>query len=133
MEQASNSVVVAIILVVFTALFYVFFQKQPTTPSTPTADKQPASEQEVVQGSPVVFRGNLTLDEVARHNSPTDAWIIVEGKVYDVTTYVDIHPGGDTILNNVGGDSTEGFRGPQHPISADDVLATYYIGDVTGS
>ena len=35
--------------------------------------------------------------------------------MYDLTQYVDEHPGGDSILNNVGGDSTEGFHGPQHP------------------
>jgi cytochrome b involved in lipid metabolism len=46
---------------------------------------------------------------------------------------VDIHPGGDTILNNVGKDSTEGFNGPQHPISAIDVLATYLIGEIDDS
>lgn len=49
-----------------------------------------------------VFRGNLTKEEVSRHNSASDAWIIVDGKVYDVTTYVDLHPGGkeDTFLFN---------------------------------
>jgi cytochrome b involved in lipid metabolism len=32
-------------------------------------------------------------------------------QVYDVTPYVEEHPGGDAILNNAGGDSTEGFFG----------------------
>lgn len=41
-----------------------------------------------------VFRGNLSKEEVAKHNKPTDAWIIVDGKVYDITTYIDLHPGG---------------------------------------
>ncbi len=35
--------------------------------------------------------------------------------MYDLTDYVDEHPGGESILNNVGKDSTEGFHGPQHP------------------
>ncbi|RLM61411.1 hypothetical protein C2845_PM14G10390 [Panicum miliaceum] len=34
-----------------------------------------------------------------------------DGTVYDVTPYVEEHPGGDAILNNAGGDSTEGFFG----------------------
>lgn len=51
-------------------------------------------------------------------------------KVYDVTEYVDQHPGGDAILNNAGGDSTIGFNGDQHPSSAKDVLETFYIGDL---
>ena len=47
----------------------------------------------------------FTKAQVAKHSSRDDAWIIVDGKVYDVTEYVDIHPGDDAILNYVGGDS----------------------------
>jgi len=54
----------------------------------------------------------------------------VDGKVYDITSYITSHPGGDSILNNVGDDSSEGFHGPQHPPSALDVLAEFYIGDL---
>eukprot|EP01040_Poterioochromonas_malhamensis_P005912 gene5909-6355_t len=68
--------------------------------------------------------------EVAKHNRREDCWIIVDGKVYDVTGYVDDHPGGDAILNNAGKDSTVGFKGPQHPPSVIDVLKLYYIGDL---
>jgi cytochrome b involved in lipid metabolism len=32
-------------------------------------------------------------------------------QVYDVTPFVEEHPGGDAILNNAGGDSTVGFFG----------------------
>lgn len=31
---------------------------------------------------------------VKRHNSEEDCWIIVRGKVYDVTYYLNTHPGG---------------------------------------
>jgi len=72
----------------------------------------------------------FSAEEVAKHNTKDDAWIIVEGKVYDVTKYVDYHPGGDAILENVGYDSTEGFNGPQHPPTARDALDTFYIGDL---
>ena len=49
-------------------------------------------------------------------------------QVYDVTDYVDFHPGGDAILRNAGGDSTAGFHGPQHPPTTIDLLREYYIG-----
>ncbi|URE33219.1 Cyt-b5 [Musa troglodytarum] len=52
-----------------------------------------------------------TKEEVSLHNTRTDCWIIVKDKVYNVTPYVEEHPGGDAILNNAGGDSTEGFYG----------------------
>lgn len=54
----------------------------------------------------------------------------MDNKVYDVTDYIDQHPGGDTILHNAGGDSSEGAHGPHHPPSMWDVLIEYYIGDM---
>lgn len=68
--------------------------------------------------------------EVAKHNTADDCWIIVDGKVYDVTDYVYDHPGGDSILNSAGGDSSVGVHGPQHPPSMWDVLKLYYIGEL---
>ena len=44
-----------------------------------------------------------------------DLWIIIDGKVYDVTDYIEEHPGGASILNNAGGDSTIGFKKDHHP------------------
>ena len=73
---------------------------------------------------------SFTLAEVAKHNKPTDAWIIVDGRVYDISSYVDEHPGGDEILKNVGADSREGFHGPQHPAHVAQVLKAFCIGDV---
>ncbi|KAJ0681076.1 putative cytochrome b5-like heme/steroid binding domain, cytochrome b5, heme-binding protein [Helianthus annuus] len=49
--------------------------------------------------------------EVSLHNKRTDCWIIIKDKVYDVTPYVEEHPGGDAILAHAGDDSTEGFFG----------------------
>ncbi|KAL0003551.1 hypothetical protein SO802_017332 [Lithocarpus litseifolius] len=49
--------------------------------------------------------------EVLVHNKKTDCWIIIKDKVYDVTAYIEEHPGGDAILAHAGDDSTEGFYG----------------------
>ncbi|THU46406.1 hypothetical protein C4D60_Mb09t04610 [Musa balbisiana] len=59
-----------------------------------------------------------TKEEVSLHNTRTDCWIIVKDKVYNVTPYVEEHPGGDAILNNAGGDSTKGFYGSSMPLLA---------------
>ncbi|KAI0507970.1 cytochrome B5-like protein [Dendrobium catenatum] len=71
-----------------------------------------------------------TKEEVSLHNKRDDCWIIVKDKVYNVTPYVEEHPGGDAILNHAGGDSTEGFFGPQHATRVFDMVDEFYIGDV---
>ncbi|RPB18779.1 putative mitochondrial cytochrome b2 [Terfezia boudieri ATCC MYA-4762] len=57
----------------------------------------------------------LTGAEVARHNSKDSCWVIVHGKVYDVTEFLPEHPGGSKIiLKYAGKDATEEFD-PIHP------------------
>lgn len=72
----------------------------------------------------------FTAEQVSKHNKEDDAWIIVDGKVYDITDYVEDHVGGDAILRNAGKDSSEGFHGPQHPPTVEDVIKRFYIGDL---
>lgn len=33
-------------------------------------------------------------DELSKHNTVDDAWLAIRGKVYNVTRYMDFHPGG---------------------------------------
>jgi len=76
---------------------------------------------------------NYTKEEISKHNTRKDCWIIVKDKVYDVTPYVEEHPGGDAILNNAGGDSTEGFFGPQHGTRVFDIIEDFCIGQLKAS
>ncbi|XP_015972622.2 cytochrome B5-like protein [Arachis duranensis] len=73
---------------------------------------------------------SYTKSEVSTHNKRTDCWIIIKNKVYDVTSYVEEHPGGDAILAHAGDDSTEGFFGPQHATRVFDMIDDFYIGDL---
>lgn len=68
--------------------------------------------------------------EVSLHSKRTDCWIIINKKVYDVTSYVEEHPGGDAILAHAGDDSTEGFFGPQHATRVFDMIEDFYIGNL---
>mmetsp|Transcript_50559 Transcript_50559/g.161742 ORF Transcript_50559/g.161742 Transcript_50559/m.161742 type:complete len:128 (-) Transcript_50559:533-916(-) len=74
--------------------------------------------------------GKFTREEVAKHGSRDDLWVIIHDKVYDITDYVDEHPGGDAILSNAGGDSTEKFFGPQHPQRVFDMIDDFEIGEL---
>lgn len=79
---------------------------------------------------------HYTPEEVAVHNKEGDFWLIIRDKqsnklkVYDLTEYADVHPGGDSIYSNAGGDATEGFHGPQHPPTVFDLITEYHIGYV---
>eukprot|EP01090_Pellita_catalonica_P009707 TRINITY_DN2083_c0_g1_i2.p4 TRINITY_DN2083_c0_g1~~TRINITY_DN2083_c0_g1_i2.p4 ORF type:complete len:122 (-),score=36.14 TRINITY_DN2083_c0_g1_i2:1608-1973(-) len=73
--------------------------------------------------------GEYTADEVAKHNKATDLWLIFEGKVYDVSKFVAIHPGGDQILLSAAGeDATEVFEEIGHSDDAYDQRDEYCIG-----
>ncbi|KAJ7284155.1 FMN-dependent dehydrogenase-domain-containing protein [Mycena rebaudengoi] len=55
---------------------------------------------------------------VAQHNTRESCWIIVHGKVYDVTEFLDDHPGGSKIiLKYAGKDATQEYD-PIHPPDA---------------
>jgi len=72
----------------------------------------------------------VTWDELEKHNVASDCWIVVRGKVYNVTSWVPKHPGGyDTIVLNGGKDATQLFEA-YHPIKVHSLLNNYYIGEI---
>ncbi|KAL0321590.1 UNVERIFIED_CONTAM: cytochrome isoform E [Sesamum calycinum] len=70
-------------------------------------------------------------EEVAKHNEVKDCWLIINGKVYDVTPFMDDHPGGDEVLlAAVGKDATNDFEDVGHSDSAREMMDKYYIGEI---
>ncbi|KAG0257647.1 hypothetical protein BGZ95_005177 [Linnemannia exigua] len=70
-----------------------------TAPSAPAAAPEPPKLR------------SITAAEVAKHNTPEDCWVIVNGQVLDVTTFLPDHPGGKkAILIFAGRDATEEFN-----------------------
>lgn len=54
----------------------------------------------------------LALADLAAHDSTADCWVAIDGGVYDLTSYIDQHPGGaQRILDLCGADGTAAFSG----------------------
>ncbi|NP_001089316.1 cytochrome b5 type B (outer mitochondrial membrane) L homeolog [Xenopus laevis] len=72
-----------------------------------------------------------TLEELRKRNSAKDLWLVIHGRVYDITKFVEEHPGGEEVLfEQAGADATESFEDVGHSIDAREMLKQYYIGDL---
>ncbi|RUO95630.1 cytochrome b5-like heme/steroid binding domain-containing protein, partial [Jimgerdemannia flammicorona] len=73
----------------------------------------------------------LTAADVARHNSKKSLYLIVHEKVYDVTKFIDEHPGGEEVLLDEGGkDATEAFEDVGHSDDARELLKGLFVADL---
>ena len=56
-------------------------------------------------------RKDITMEEVATHGTEADGWTVLRGKVYNLSPYLDFHPGGRKILTqSLGKDCTALFE-----------------------
>jgi cytochrome b involved in lipid metabolism len=94
------------------------------TPGASTATDTPSTTQ---SGT------SYSLADVAQHNSSSSCWSAINGKVYDLTSWINQHPGGpDKILAICGIDGSSAFNaqhgGQSRPANE---LAGFLIGDLT--
>lgn len=79
--------------------------------------------------------GDITVSELKKHNKANDCWIALKGDVYDVTPFLNLHPGGASrILEVAGGDATQKF----YQIHSDETLdkmkdTLVHVGKLKGS
>ncbi|GAA5904352.1 hypothetical protein JCM5296_005264 [Sporobolomyces johnsonii] len=73
-----------------------------------------------------------TREDVEAHTSPKDCWVIHNNKIYDVSGFLEDHPGGDDlVLQYAGKDITAVMADPvehSHSDSAYNVLHEYQVG-----
>jgi len=75
---------------------------------------------------------SIPLSEVNRHCIPADCWVAIDDKVYDLTEFVDRHPGGPTtVLNSAGKDVTKMFHEIHRGVKIDQYLRPEaYVGSL---
>jgi len=74
-----------------------------------------------------------TMGEVKEHNTDSSSWVVIHGRVYDVTKWMWFHPGMEEVLQqNAGKDATNKFENVFHSNFARDETKKYVIGKVKG-
>lgn len=78
--------------------------------------------------------------EVARHRTPEDCWVSISGKVYDISPFVDLHPGDIELMKRYCGKDSSGpyaikesgkEKGQPHSPRANEFLDEYYKGPLS--
>lgn len=84
----------------------------------------------------------LNMAEIAKHNMKSDCWLLINDKVYNITSYFGSHPGGSrTMSETCGKDATNAYytQDPNatssssksaHSSRALSLLNNYYLGDL---
>eukprot|EP01024_Parvocaulis_polyphysoides_P030017 TRINITY_DN2725_c2_g1_i3.p1 TRINITY_DN2725_c2_g1~~TRINITY_DN2725_c2_g1_i3.p1 ORF type:complete len:478 (-),score=32.48 TRINITY_DN2725_c2_g1_i3:176-1588(-) len=78
--------------------------------------------------SPLTLQ-SFTWDEIKKHNNDSSCWVVVHNRVYDVSEFVGVHPGGPVIRQFGGRDATDVFSA-FHSKKAWEFLGSLLIGDV---
>lgn len=105
--QSKNIIIIVLILIVVGAgLFFVFKSKNEKSVGTSSIDEN------IVTTSPDTdVSKKISLQEIEKHNSKESCWTTINGGVYDVTSFISKHKGGDKILAACGIDATDLFTG----------------------
>jgi len=89
-----------------------------------------AQAEPAVSGSPTLAGDALTMAAVAAHADPSSCWTVVDDTVYDVTRWINRHPGGPDVIEALCGiDASAAFTG-QHDAQPkpNAMLDSYRIG-----
>lgn len=96
--------------------------------------KEKSEERKLVQDmqaqAPQQQQGEYTLADVAKHSSESDCWAVIDGGVYNLTTWIPRHPGGkQAIMGLCGKDGSAAFN-DQHGGGAtqQEILAALKVG-----
>jgi hypothetical protein len=99
----------------------------PSASATPIASSTPSASPTPSQSA---FVPGFTLAEVKKNNNAANCWAIVDDNVYNLTAWINGHPGGaNAILNLCGTDATLAFKAQhENKTRPEGTLGSYKIG-----
>ncbi|XP_023029473.2 cytochrome b5 [Leptinotarsa decemlineata] len=72
--------------------------------------------------------------EIEEHNDNKSTWVVIHNKVYDLTTFLNEHPGGEEVLlEQAGKNASEAFEDVGHSSDARELMNKYQIGELIES
>lgn len=72
--------------------------------------------------------------EALKQQNKRDTVFIIDNLVYDVTQFLDEHPGGHEVLQNAaGGDASEDFEDVGHSLDAKQLMKKYQVGELVAA
>lgn len=75
-----------------------------------------------------------TKAQIKEHNSKSSVWILIENDVYDVTPFLNEHPGGEEVLiEQAGKEATEAFEDVGHSSDAREMMVKYKVGTLVAA
>ncbi|CAK8568351.1 unnamed protein product [Lathyrus sativus] len=76
----------------------------------------------------------FTLSQISQHKSSKNCWLVINGRVLDVTKFLEEHPGGEEVILEVAGkDATKEFDAIGHSKAAQSLVMKYQVGVVEGA
>ncbi|MCF7843374.1 cytochrome b5 domain-containing protein [Candidatus Gracilibacteria bacterium] len=124
--------IIAVVGIVGASWYYINFQKYaPDVYVTDTPSGQITTD--TVNETVSTTTPTYSMVDVATHKDATSCYSIISDSVYDLTMWVNLHPGGkDKILSICGIDGTERFmkkhKGGEKFM---DILTRYKIGELS--
>mmetsp|Transcript_20912 Transcript_20912/g.34514 ORF Transcript_20912/g.34514 Transcript_20912/m.34514 type:complete len:579 (+) Transcript_20912:48-1784(+) len=74
----------------------------------------------------------FTMAEVSKHCTRADCWVVLDGLAYDITRFIDKHPGGmGPVVNMAGKDATDVFDNYHAGRVYKQMLSGFLVGEVT--
>ena len=114
---------------------------QESAKPTPAATQEPAkptpaATQEPAKASPtpeVTTQSAYTMAKVKENNSAASCWSVISGNVYNLTQWINSHPGGPSAIRGLCGvDGSSSFNGRHgRQSNPNETLAGYLLGPLT--
>lgn len=134
-------IIIFVLIAAGAAYFLVFAGNSSDSETNPNQTPEVAQSDDSTQTDANLDTSTkYTTAQVAERNTAQECWTIINDKVYNLTSYIPRHPGGDEILLACGTDGTSLFEqrttsdgqvvggGGSHSSSAEAALKDLQIG-----